>query len=249
MSSSLPVVSMFSYSLMQSFWLLRVFAICFAVSFALPNMQPQRPTFCGFYQAARQVKGRPMCSFTRHSCPHSLHACQLCGKSGHGAEDCRTRAQPQMTPPAEQPPPPPTPEPSRYAVFVPGFGCKGEGKVANYGVAIALPSVATEEDLPPGLQQPGSSSSAQGVEAPPEAPLIPTPIPATTQEVEEWMSSSFKPLTNISTNFPPEVGDSVLWRGVKTGPHGQPSTKCEYFNAKVRHTAVDEDHEFWFYVD
>ena len=58
------------------------------------------------------------------------------------------------------------------------------------------------------------------------------------------MSSSFKPLTNISTNFPPEVGDSVLWRGVKIGPHGQPSTKCEYFNAKLRHKAVDSDNEF-----
>ena len=63
------------------------------------------------------------------------------------------------------------------------------------------------------------------------------------------MSSSFKPLTNIRTNFLPDVGDSVLWRGVKIGPHGQPSTKCEYFNAKLRHKAVDSDNEFWFYVD
>ena len=97
---------------MQSFWLLRLFWPSVSLlSFALPNMQPQRPTFCGFYQLARQVQGRPQCSFTRQSCPHGLHACQLCGKSGHGAEDCRTRAQPPTTPPAEQPPPPPTMQP------------------------------------------------------------------------------------------------------------------------------------------
>ena len=34
------------------------------------------------------------------------------------------------------------------AVFVLGFGCKGKGKVANYGVAIAPPNVAKEEDIP-----------------------------------------------------------------------------------------------------
>ena len=63
------------------------------------------------------------------------------------------------------------------------------------------------------------------------------------------MSKSFEPLTNISTKTPPEVGESVLWRGVKTGKHGNPSTKCEYFNGKVRHLKVEEDHELYLYVD
>ena len=40
-----------------------------------------------------------------------------------------------------------------------------------------------------------------------------------------------------------------MWRGVKTGRNGQPSTKCEYFNGKVRHMAVDDDHELYLYVD
>ena len=40
------------------------------------------------------------------------------------------------------------PEPSQPPVFVPGFGCKGKGEVANYGVAIAPPNGAKEEDLP-----------------------------------------------------------------------------------------------------
>ena len=221
-------------------------------------MEPQRTPFCGFYQLARQVGGRPQCRHTRQSCPHGRHACQLCGKSGHGLEDCRTRATPPATPPAEQPPPPPAmqpppkaapPEPSQIPVFVPGFGKKGEGKDANYGVAIATPSVAQQQDLPPAIQQPSSSSSAPVIGAPIEDPWIPAPLPVTTEEVEEWMASSFQPLTNISTSADPIVGDSVLWRGVKLGPNGQPSTKSEYFNATVRHKSTDSDNEFWYYVN
>ena len=176
----------------------------------------------------------------------------LCGKSGHGAADCRTRAVEENQPPAKKNPPPPEPPvPSRDAVFVPGFGCKGVGKDANYGVAIAPPSVPSAEELPVELQRPSSSSGAFEVDLLPEPSLPPDPIAATSEEVEEWMRSSFRPITNLDTNdrsFPPEVGDNILWRGVKTGPHGQPSTKCEYFNAKVRHRAFDKD-GLWFYVD
>ena len=63
------------------------------------------------------------------------------------------------------------------------------------------------------------------------------------------MSQCFKPLTNISTSLSPDVGESVLWRGVKMGPNGQPSTKSEYFNATVRHKQTDSDNEFWYYVN
>ena len=87
------------------------------------------------------------------------------------------------------------------------------------------------------------------IEAPIDSPLIPAPLPVTTEEVEEWMASSFQPLTNISTSADPNVGDSVLWRGVKMGPNGQPSTKSEYFNATVRHKMTDSDSECWYYVN
>ena len=83
----------------------------------------------------------------------------------------------------------------------------------------------------------------------PDDPSIPPPIPATTEEVEEWFSGSFKKLTNISRKSPPEVGESVLWRGVKTGKHGYPSTQCEYFNGKVRYMQVEDDSELYLYTD
>ena len=63
------------------------------------------------------------------------------------------------------------------------------------------------------------------------------------------MSQCFKPLTNISTSLSPDVGESVLWRGVKVGRRGQPSTKVEHFNGKVRHIDVDDQHEMYLYID
>ena len=63
------------------------------------------------------------------------------------------------------------------------------------------------------------------------------------------MTKNFKPLTNISVKTPPEVGENILWRGVKTGKGGNPSTKCEYFNGKVRSMEVDEDNELYLYID
>ena len=79
----------------------------FAASLALPAMEPQRPTFCGLHQTARQVRGRPVCVYTRQSCLHGLHACQLCGKGGHGAEECRTYAAPPIVVPPRPPRSPP----------------------------------------------------------------------------------------------------------------------------------------------
>ena len=125
---------------------------------------------------------------------------------------------------------------------------KGEGKTGNYGVAIRPPAAVDIQDLPAALQSASSASMHSHVAVPPDAE-IPVPIAATTEDVEEWMRTSFKKLTNISTKVPPEVGESVLWRGVKTGRHGCPSTKCEYFNGKVRFLQVEEDGELYLYVD
>ena len=77
----------------------------------------------------------------------------------------------------------------------------------------------------------------------------PDPIPVSAEQVESWISGCFKPLTNISTKMPPEIGESVLWRGVKMGAAGNPSTVAEWFNGKVRHIAFDTAGEMWVYVD
>ena len=104
--------------------------------------------------------------------------------------------------------------------------------MANYGVAIAPPSRPREEDLPPGLQQPSSSSENQSGEAPLAPLLPPAAIPATTNDVEEWMGE-FQPLRDISLRCPPEVGDSILWRGLKIGPHGQQGRQRDQVHHQV----------------
>ena len=67
-------------------------------------------------------------------------------------------------------------------------------------------------------------------------------------DVEEWMQGSFRKLKDLSTKTPPEIGESVLWRGVKTGRAGHPSTTCEWFNGKVRGVNVEEN-EVYLYID
>ena len=243
----------------------------FAVLPPLFVMEPQRPRqFCADYQLPRVVPGRPMCIFPKWNCPYGRHECQHCGNKGHGAGDCRqaegpeepmppaqepppeaTAIVPFVPPPLEPPPPAPPPPKSFYppfvaptpkAVVVPGFGKKGEGKDANYGTSIEPPSgPLPHAELPPILQ---ASSSCAAV-----IPEIPPPIAATTQDVEEWMTTGYKPLTNISQKIPPEVGESILWRGVKTGKKGCLSTKVEYFNGKVRHVEVEDDGELYVYLD
>ena len=133
------------------------------------------------------------------------------------------------------------------AQFVPGFGKKGEGKAANYGIGIPPPCPVPPAEVP--LHQQSSSSRETAKEEPPPSPVsMPPPIMATTEEVEEWMRSGFKKLKNASTKSPPEVGESVLWRGVKTGKQGGLSTKVEYFNGKVHGVQVEED-EVYLYID
>ena len=66
--------------------------------------------------------------------------------------------------------------------------------------------------------------------------------------IEHWISTQFHPLTDLSTKEPAEIGESVLWRGVKTGHRGQPSTAVEHFHGKVRHVVVEDDTELYFYI-
>ena len=224
----------------------------------------QRRQYCDAYQAARQVRGVIMCPYTKHTCPFGLHQCKSCGRSGHGAEDCWNTFQSTdlAPPPPPAPPAPPAPTPesscsnpkkprqeegSNQAVFVPGFGLKGEGKLANYGVEIPGPVVVPKEEAA-STQHSASSSGLPAPQTPPGGPKIPPPIQATTEDVEAWVTGSFKPLSNISQNIPPQLGESVLWRGVKTGKSGAPSTTCEYFNGKVRSLAVEDD-EVYVYLD
>ena len=225
--------------------------------------------YCGPYQQKREVKGRTNCPYTRKQCPWGLHACEVCGAIGHGAEECWLRAEEEDVEGPPQEPAPPLPamvatskQPATIPVpamakpqqpqpeFVPGFGKKGEGKGANYGIGIPPPCPVPLAHVP--LQQPSSSSAAAEtakVDHPASPPRMPPPpIMATTEEVEEWLTSGFKKLKEISTKSPPEVGESVLWRELKTGKQGGQSTKVEHFNGKV-HGVIVEDGEVYLYID
>ena len=129
-----------------------------------------------------------------------------------------------------------------------GFGCKGEGKDGNYGVRIPPPTKVDPKDLPFPYDGPASSSAGTPANPTLGEEEAPTPIAATTEEVEAWMAAEFRALTDLSTKEPPEIGDNVLWRGVKVGKHGNPSTKCEWFNGKVRHIGVEKG-EIFLYID
>ena len=142
---------------MQSFWLLRPFlAICFCCCrlhyqtcshsaphfVGLPALSPSPgPSTVQLHEAIVSVRLACM-PVMRPKRPWS-------GELPHqsaASSDATNRAAPSTT--SHAAPPQSAPEPSQPPVFVPGFGCKGEGKSANFGVAIAPPSVAKEEDLP-----------------------------------------------------------------------------------------------------
>ena len=134
-------------------------------------------------------------------------------------------------------------------MYVAGFGYKGEGKSANYGTLIAAPSVVS----PAELAQIGLLSSSSAAMAISDAVMstpkqCPDPIPATFQQIETWLRQSYRPL-EVSHNNPPEIGECVLWRGVRTGKSGQPSTTVEYFNGTVRYLKVTNEGELYVYVD
>ena len=126
---------------------------------------------------------------------------------------------------------------------VPGFGRKGVGKFANYGLLVPAPQVVPVSELPPEAQTP--LELATGLDAEPTFE-IPPPIAATTQNVEEWIQNGYTELVNLSGKVPPEIGESILWRGIKKGPHGGPSTRVEHFHGRVRYVTVENNDIFVF---
>ena len=234
-----------------------------------------------------------MCQYTKRSCPYGLHLCQLCGKGGHGAEDCKaiTTNDPALAPSSDlpKPSPPPFPPPGRLvamrnikqmscsqskasgyafsamdattevrashapspfaataaqtasssAVVAPGFGKKGkgDGKMTNCGIAIEPPTIDAEAVLPFALQQPSRSASVHGAISGASKRSCPDPIPATSELVDAWIARCFKPLKSLSTKIIPQIGESILIGGVKTGRAGRPTV--EYFAGKVFHIEVE----------
>ena len=135
-------------------------------------------------------------------------------------------------------------------------GFKGEGAKGNYGVAIPEPELVP-------LQKKRQRITASSSSGPPDE-TFPRPVPVasnqlpegcpepekpTSLQVEQWVNSEYMPMTNLSWESPPRVGQQVLWRGVKKGKRGGDSTKTEYFNGKIH--AVTNDvlgDEFWAIV-
>ena len=130
--------------------------------------------------------------------------------------------------------------------FGKGFGFKGVGKEGNYGVGIQPTFSVPPEEIPESLRPEIFVPPAEAAEPPAEEEYVPCPIMPTTEEIESWMQSSFRKLTDLSTKCPPEVGESVLWRGVNAGNHGY--TTVEHFNGKVRGVQV-ENNELYIYID
>ena len=64
----------------------------------------------------------------------------------------------------------------------------------------------------------------------------------------KW-SGAFKigfTMVNLSSKQPPEVGESILWKGIRKGKSDGPSTKEEFFHGRIRHVAVENDEIFLF---
>ena len=95
-------------------------------------------------------------------------------------------------------------------------------KMQSMVLQLPPPSVDSLDEFLVDLQQPCSSSGAQTAEALADLSLLPHPNAATSEEVEERINVGSKRLINISTNMPPSVGGSILWRSIKSGPSGQP---------------------------
>ena len=243
-------------------------AFSFAV-FHCSAMASQRPVlYCPEYQKKREVKGRTCCPYTKWACPHGQHNCQACGRPGHGSADCRAvppsqevpapavsqEAAPSASASSARPSSAPTPTESRpqpsvvpaAPQFGKGFGFKGVGKEGNYGVGIQPTFSVPPEEIPESLRPEIFVPPAEAAEPPAEEEYVPCPIMPTTEEIESWIQCTFRKLTNLSTKCPPEVGESVLWRGVNAGNHGY--TTVEHFNGKVRGVQV-ENNELYIYID
>ena len=169
------------------------------------------------------------------------HACNICGNTGHGREDCRQRQTVIPNVNVPRPPPPPVPEatttskskgcppalvpkpsqwPSSPAVFVKSFGFKGEGKLGNYGKGIPSPKGKGREDAPTHSGAANSLSAMPGGVAPegPDEAERPPPRRITREQIQELMAW-FEPI-QVSTNAEPARGETILWRGLKTGKSG-----------------------------
>ena len=223
-------------------------------------MTARHRVYCGPYQQQRRVAGRTPCLYSRQNCPYGAHSCRVCGKIGHGAADCQqpqpggeaddpSDTAPEPPPPPEPDatdisPPPPPPEPLAATPTVenevPGFGRKGEGKGARYGVWIPSPTVLRPDEYPAALREPHGSSSSRMVQPLPLFAAVPPPVRAKREHIEEWIRTEFTPLVNLCTTNPPRIGDEVLWRGVKKNKNGKWSTKLEHFNGTVRGVGIED---------
>ena len=152
------------------------------------------------------------------------------------------------------PTPPPRPPPSlaspplefskiEHSIEVPSFGRKGEGKDANYGTQVPEPQVVPISELPPWRR--GKVEHLPDLDTAP-ASEIPQPIAATTSEVEEWIESGYTRLVDLSSKIPPEIGESILWKGLRKGKSGGPSTKVEFFHGRIRFVSVEENDIYLF---
>ena len=218
-------------------------------------MSVQRHYFCLYFQKGPGEDGSFGCGHTGEKCPFGWHRCGRCGSFDHSARGSQCVAPPipvhielptfDLALPSTCPP-----ASSSSAVGVEGFGFKGEGKHANLGVEVPRPALVRHEDLPANLQ--ATTSHYIGPpdiqEGPWTSPTIPPPIAAKPEEIQGWISANYRRLTNLCVQKPPNVGDSILWRGVKTGRSGGTSTTVEHFNAVVRHIE-QQDGETFVYVD
>ena len=220
-------------------------------------MRQQRHFFClWFGEGLRRPDGTYGCGHAGPQCPYGWHRCGRCGSFDHHNSTEGNCVEPPIPIHFELPeeqaldlPALPMPPSSSWQVDVPGFGVKGEGKSGNLGVEVDRPSLVPFEDLPEHVREmttPYAASSAIA-EGPWTSPNIPPPIEATKQEVDEYVAANYRRLANLCSSTPPKVGDSVLWRGVKTGRAGGTSTSVEHFNAMV-HGLDTKDGETFVYV-
>ena len=160
------------------------------------------------------------------------------------------RSKPRVPTPPPRPPPWLASPPAEFSkiehsVEVPGFGRKGEGKDANYGTQVKEPQVVPISELPPEVR--GKVELEPDLDAA-LASEIPDPIAATTSEVEEWIESGYTRLVDLSSKIPPEIGESILWKGLRKGKSGGPSTKVEFFHGRIRFVSVEDD-EIYLFLD
>ena len=119
----------------------------------------------------------------------------------------------------------------------PPLGYKGCGVKGSYGLAVDAPCVV----FPPAAAGQDVISSSQSAASAEMA------IAITAEQIQEWLTD-YSPFPT-QNQWPPFIGQEVLWRGFKTGPSGGISTAKEYFNGTVHHWKVDPDtNDTIFYV-